>query len=58
MTKKQKREHKLFNLLRFGYRQGWVIPREKGEIVISQSAPGYFHDRLKKFEKLFIGERA
>jgi hypothetical protein len=55
MTKAEKKRHKFFNLLRFGYRQGWVIPLQ-GTIVIAGCSPQHFHDRLKKFESLFKGE--
>jgi hypothetical protein len=53
MTSSQKRKHKFLILLRFGQSQGWIIPREGNRVVISENAPGYFHDRLARFKDLF-----
>lgn len=52
MTRKQKREHKLANLLRFGYKQGWVVPFH-GKVIVASDSPQHFHDKLSAFADLF-----
>ncbi len=53
MTREQ-RLHKFFNLLRFGYSQGWVVPRsEGGRIIIAENAPDHFQAKLHRFRDLF-----
>jgi hypothetical protein len=57
VSRSKKIRHKLCNLLRFGYRQGWIVPMKDGSLVIAQSSPGYFHDKLRKFGEHFKSEQ-
>jgi hypothetical protein len=52
----ERKKHKFFNLLRFGYLQGWIIPIS-GHIIVAESTPQYFRDRLSRFQALFQAER-
>lgn len=49
----QSRRHKFFNLLRFGYRMGWIIPQKDGAIIVSENAPDHFQAKLHTFKDLF-----
>lgn len=56
MNTRERKLHKLCNLLRFGRKQGWVI-LINGQIVIASWSPQYFHEKLSRFESLFRAEK-
>jgi len=58
MSEGQRKKHKFCNLLRFGFKNGWVVPQQDGSVIIAQCAPDYFHKKLRKFEGLFQNQEA